>query len=217
MRLSNNYIPNFPSIFIAVCFLFWAFGSVQAQTVDADKIWTTIGSAGMVDEADVSKVFFDFSKVQMGRTLGGSSPTVKKSTQKSAVIQQTQTAVIRYNVTPVDGLFTPVSRTCDPGANTARQLTLRYLATSGARVIAKLIEVDLAAGAETDRLVFDSRLFGTSDNYQRQSSNQCGANWRFDFESKAYYIEAKLITSGSIINTSAAGIQMIKIETVLLP
>lgn len=217
MRLPNNRILNFCSIAIAVCFLFWTPGSAQAQTPDANKIWTTIGSAGTVDESDVSKVFFELGKVQMGQTPGGSFPSVKKSKQKNAGIQQTRTAVIRYNVTPVDGLFIPVSRTCNPGANTARQLTLRYLATSGARVIAKLVEVDSATGVERDRMVFDSRLFGASDNYQRQSFNQCGADWSFDFKSKAYYIEAKLITTGFIVNLSAAGIQMVKIETVLLP
>ena len=217
MSLSNSYLRNFRSLGVAVCFLFLALGGAQAQTQDFNKMWTTVGSAGTVDETDTGKVFFDFSKAQMGRVTGGSLPIVKKSKRTSAVIKQTQTAVIRYNVTPVDALFTPVSRTCNPGANTARQLTVRYLATSGARVIAKLIEVDLATGAERDRLVFDSRLFGASDNYQRQAFTQCGADWNFDFTSKAYYIEAKLITTGFIANLNAAGIQMIKIETVLLP
>lgn len=206
MRLSNNYILNFRSVAIAVCFLFWMFGSsVQAQTQDVDKIWTTVGSAGTLDETDVGKVFFELSKVQMGRPLAGNLPT-----QKTLITKQNLSAVIRYNVTPVDGLFTPPCRTETGRDCTGRQLQLRYLATSGARVMAKLIEVDLATGGETPRLTFNSNNFGAANNYQVQSAEVCGPLWRFDFTRKAYYIEATL-TGSRFVATVAAGIQIIKI------
>jgi hypothetical protein len=217
MDLSNNYILNFRNIMIIVCFVFCATGGAQAQALDIHKSWTSVGSAGTVDETDVGKVFFELSKLQMGRTVGGNMPTVNKSKKKSPLIQQTQSAVIRYNVTPVDGLFIPVNSPCNPGANTVPQLTLRYLATTGARVIAKLIEVDLATGAEKSLMTFDSTRFGASNDYQVQSISRCGPDWRFDFKSKAYYVEAKLTTNGIIANLNAAGIQMVKIEIVLLP
>lgn len=203
MKLSNHYTLNFRNITIAVCFLFWTLNVAQAQTPEINKIWTTVGSAGTVDETDVSKVFFDRSVVQMGRPLAGKLPTSKQSLF-------TQSAVIRYNVTPVDGLFTPICRSEFGKDCTGRQLQLRYLATPGARIIAKLIEVDMATGAETPRLTFDSNNFGAANNYQVQLTEECGPRWRFDFTRKAYYIEATL-TGNRLVGTVAAGIQIIKI------
>lgn len=200
MKLSNNYILNFRSIIIIVCFVFCATGSAQAQTQDFDKIWTTVGSDGTVDEADTGKVFFDQSVVQMG-----SLPINQPNTKKKPVVfpKQTQSAVIRYNVTPVDGLFTH--------DDCGRQLTIRYLASgSGARVIAKLIEVDLATGAANTRLTLDSRDFAAVNGYQVQSSKTRDLK-PFDFRLKAYYVEATL-TGNRLAIISAAGIQMIKID-----
>jgi hypothetical protein len=130
-------------------------------------------------------------------------------------VAQTQSAVIRYNVTPVDSFFVPLR--CEPGASGAIQLKLRYLAAGNSgRVVAKLIEVDLANGSETTRLTFDSRAFAQSNNYQVQAAGVCGRPWTFDFELKAYYIEATL-TSSSIAANSAAGIQIIKIDNFVSP
>jgi hypothetical protein len=217
MKLSNNYILNFRSIALTVCFVFCLLGSAPAQTPDNNKIWTTVGSTGTVDETDVNKVFFEGGKVQMGRVPSGGSTTVKKTKQQSAAfLPQTQSAVIRYNVTPVAGLFIPVNSPCKPGANTVPQLTVRYLATGGARVIVKLMEVDSATGAEDALLTFDSTGKGDSNNYRVESVNECGPNWRFDFKNKAYYIEATLKSGSVIANLSAAGIQMVKVEIVSL-
>lgn len=222
MRLSNNYILNFRNITIAVCFVFCALNCAQVQTPDDNKIWTTAGSDGTVDETDASKVFFDRSVVQRGHPLGGSLPAANpaKTTadapiaQKPAIIPpQTESAVIRYNVTPVDGLFAP-TQPCQPGSDcSGPQLTLRYLAAgSSGQVVAKLIEVDLATGVETVRLTFKSSDFATADGYQvRAGLADCGPKWGFDFKRKAYYIEATL-TSSSIVGIDAAGIQMIKID-----
>ncbi|MGC2236594.1 MAG: hypothetical protein WA584_10560 [Pyrinomonadaceae bacterium] len=207
MRLTNKYVRNFRSGAIAVCFVFCALSGAQAQTQDLNKIWTTIGSDGTVDETDAGKVFFEGGKVQMGRPLAGNLPTSK---QMKSITSQNQTAVIRYNVTPVDGLFTPPCKSEFGRDCTGRQLQLRYLATSGARVIARLIEVDLATGVETPRITFDSKSFAASNNYQVQLSELCGASRLFDFKLKAYYIEATL-TGNRLIGTIAAGIQIIKI------
>jgi hypothetical protein len=127
-----------------------------------------------------------------------------KAKKKIGFPQQTISAVIRYNVTPVDGLF--------PREGCGRQLTVRYLATIGARVVAKLIEVDLATGVEKDtRLTLDSRDFNVVNGYQVRSSRPSDFIL-FDFTRKAYYVEATLTTGNIIANISAAGIQMIKID-----
>lgn len=210
MRLTRKYLLNFRNLTIAICFVFAAL-SANAQTSDFDKNWTTVGSDGTVDEASAGKVFFDNSKVQKGRIL----VVVGSAKKRGLIAPTTDFAVIRYNVTAVDSFFVPLH--CEPGASGHIQLKLRYLAGGiGARVVAKLIEVDIASGAETTRLTFDSKAFPLSDHYQVQSAGVCGRPWTFDFERKAYYIEATL-TSSSFANINAAGIQIIQIDNFVSP
>lgn len=196
---------------LAVCFVFLAI-SAHAQTLDVNKNWTTVGSAGTLDEKSVGKVFFDRSIVQMGQLVGPT--TISKA---GLVATQTDSAVIRYNVTAVDSFF--VRRSCSPDNSQDVRLRLRYLAAGpGARVLAKLIELDLATGTEKPLLTFDSAdpNLPRSDNYQVQSISVCGRPWNFDFERKAYYIEATL-TARNIAAVSAAGIQMIQIDNFTRP
>ncbi len=211
MRLPNSHILNFRSLITAACFLFCAFGCARAQTPDIAKLWTTVGSDGTVDETDAGKVFFDHSVVQMGRPPAGTLPAAGQTKQNGALILgDTQTALIRYNVTPVDGLFTPACKSETGRDCTGRQLHLRYLATGGGRVVAKLIEVDLATGGETALLTFDSSAFSAANDYHVQHADVCGPKGRFDFRHKAYYVEATL-TGSRLAATTAAGIQMVKI------
>lgn len=212
-RLTRNHRRTLRSLTIAICFVFLAL-SAQAQTTDVDKNWTTVGSAGTLDETSVGKVFFDQSKVQFGQVPG---PII--SSKPALVSPLTDSAVIRYNVTAVDSFFAPrVCRTNKSLSSLDVRLRLRYLAAGGARVVAKLIEVDLATGAEKNLLTFDSAGPGLSlsDNYQVQSISVCGRPWNFDFQNKAYYIEATL-TGSSIAATTAAGIQMIQIDNFTRP
>lgn len=81
---------------------------MTAQTADVDKVWTTVGSAGSLHETSVGKVFFDHGIVQMGTVVGDPIPTA----QCAVIPQGTHSVVIHYNVTPVDGLFTPKARPC---------------------------------------------------------------------------------------------------------
>lgn len=193
-------------LFLVIALL--AFGTAVAQAPDKDRLWTTVGSAGTLDEADTGKVFFDHGKVQMGQVLAGSTTGAAAST-KAAVITQARTAVIRYNVTPVDGMFPPpVSFPNSVGM----QLRLRFLDTGArARVVAKLVEVDLLNGSETALVTFDSNGSGipASNNYQVKEAGNCDR--RFDFIRKAYYIEASLTVTNDTIAGNAAGIEIIKI------
>lgn len=198
MKRSSIFNLNFQHITIAVCIMFCMLGNLQAQTSDLNKIWTTVGSDGTVDENDTGKIFFDSSMVQMGRPLVSLPP----ATIVAPIPGQTQSAVIRYNVVPVNGLFT----------TRPKVLKLRYLASgNSAKVTANLIEVDFATGVETVRLTFNSSIFSTSNKYQVQTGRS-GRCFQFDFKNKGYYIEATLTTS-ALIGGSAAGIQMIKIDT----
>ena len=168
---------------------------------EKNKIWTSVGSDGKVDERDTGRVFFDRSIAQMGQLLGGANTALGK---RALIAQQTQTAVIRYNVTPTDTLFR---------ISGGIELKLQYLAAgSSARVVANLKEVDLASGAETIRTTFDSSPFPTSNSFQVRSIAQCNAVDRpFDFERNAYYIEVTL-TNRPIAIGSAAAIRMLKLS-----
>jgi len=181
--------------------------TLKALATDNDKVWTTVGSAGTLDEASAGMVFFDHGIVQMGRLLGGT----QGGTKSAKLVPQTQTAVIRYNVTPVDGLFTLQAAPCNPPVCAFYGLTVRCLAVKG-KVTANLIEIDLASGAETVRLTFQSTST-PSNHYEVQfGPASFGPEFSFDFVNKAYYIEATLTASSIAIN-SAAGIQIIKIES----
>jgi hypothetical protein len=60
-----------------------SFLSTEPKAGDEDKFWTTVGSSGTVDEADVGKVFLDGSVVQMGRVLVP-EPAAKSPARKTA-------------------------------------------------------------------------------------------------------------------------------------
>lgn len=169
---------------------------------EKNKIWTTVGSDGKVDEKDAGKILLDRSVAQMGH-LPVSTNT--KARGGALIPRQTQSAVIRYNVTPTDTLF----RTSG-----GIELKLQYLAAGGsAKVVANLIEVDLASGAETTRATFDSSPFPASNSYQVRSVARCGTavDRPFDFERNAYYVEVTL-TNRAVAVGSAAGIRMVKIS-----
>lgn len=171
----------------------------SAQTADGDRVWTTVGSAGTLDEKSVDKVFFDHAIVQKGTPLVVS----QARRQRSDGYDPTDSAVIRYNVTAVDGLF---------GAESIG-MSVRFL-DENANVIVQLVEVDLATGAEVTRLTFDSDdpQVPPANGYQVWDVYACGKE-TFDFVKKAYYLEATLTTSEVSANT-AAGIQIIQLRAV---
>jgi len=209
MTILNRSIPT------AICFLLCALGSAHAQqqtTPDQNKIWTTVGSAGTLDKNDLGKVSLGHSIVQIGVALPGNIGVAQGVARNPVGFPlPTESAVVRYNVTPVDGLFNPPP-VGFPATN-GLQLKLRYLAVN-AQVIAKLIEVDLATGSETDRFTFNSNAFPAADGYHVQQVGDCQPPFKFDFKLKGYYVEATLSQTPIFVG-SAAGIQMIKIESII--
>ena len=192
--------------------------SAQAQSIDYTKHWTTVGSAGTVDEADVNKIEFNKSSVQ----LKGSGPIVVQPILKAEAATETrgtaatpeaiitlpsESAVVRYNVTPVDGLFT--ASPYGTGYN-ALGMTVRYLAIQG-RVIVRLVEVDVFTGAEVERMKFDSSTQPAANGYVTRGIGFPLPNWRFDFTQKAYYIEATLSRS-SLVAGGSAGVAIVKLN-----
>jgi hypothetical protein len=189
------------SILLAACFLLCPLGA-SAQTPDHEKFWTTVGSAGTLDEKSEGKVFFDRAVVQKGQTVVVSQ--ANRQLRAEGGLDETDSAVIRYNVTAVDGMF----------GGKAPAMAVRFRAEGvGARVIAQLIEVDLVTGAEVTRLTFDSDAAGVPalSGYHVFDVFDCKrADW-FDFTRKAYYIEATLTTSSFVVE-SVAGIEIIQLQ-----
>jgi acyl-CoA hydrolase len=190
---------NVQSLLLAVCLLLCPLGA-SAQTPDHEKFWTTVGSAGTLDEKSEGKVIFDHAVVQMGQISVISSSG--RQLRAEGGVEETDSAVIRYNVTAVDGMF----------GGKAPAMAVRFRAEgASARVVAQLIEVDIVTGAEVTLLTFDSDANGVpaQSGYHVFDVFNCRGG-AFDFTRKAYYIEATLTTSVFSEN-SAAGIQMIQL------
>lgn len=163
------------------------------------KCWTTVGSAGTVDEADRDKLVFQGANVSFPEILPP-LPSVELPERSQplanavALPQETTTATIRYNVVATDGLF-------QYGGCVG--MLLRYRDDGDrARVFARLIELDLNTGATVTRLTFDSNAFPASANFQTHS---VGGNFSFDFGQKAYYVEVTLTKVSSPIVIFGAG------------
>jgi len=195
-------------ILLAAGLLLCALGA-SAGTLDSDRFWTTVGSAGTLDEASEGKVIFDRAKVQKGETIGFKSARRLPRIEAGGGVEETDSAFIRYNVTAVDGLF---------GVQGIR-MAVRFLADGvGARVQAQLIEVDMVTGAEATLLTFDSDdpNIPVQSGYHMWDVCDDGRAQIFDFVQKAYYIDATLTTS-SFDPSSAAGIEAIQLNATPCP
>ena len=189
-------------ILFAACLLLCPLvASAQADPPETDRFWTTVGSTGTLDEDSEGEVFFNRAMVQKGTAVSTEKSLRRPQSEGSADI--TDSAVIRYNVTAVDGLF-GVS-----GIN----MNVRYR-DEGAQVTARLIEVDVQNGGETTLLTFDSNNFTADNGYH--TDFVCDARVQLDFATKAYYIEATLTTS-EIAAWSVAGIEAITLNATLCP
>jgi hypothetical protein len=152
---------------------------------ELQRFWTTVGSAGTVDESDRDDIKFHLNAASL-------SPTAPKFASGK----------IRYNVTAVDNLTigrTPTMRFTyiDDGAS--------------ARVSARLIEVDLKNGAGKTILKFDSNDFPESNKRQQQKVRvDCDANLPLEFDRFAYYIEATLVQDNR--TSDKASLEAIQLE-----
>jgi len=167
---------------------------------DKLKIWTSVGSAGILNQADLAKVTLHQSIVQLGVDIvspptqeGGAA--ARPAGQPGLGIPTVQ-AVARYNVTPVDGLFFQQV----PSRPFHYGLRLRYLG----HVTARFVEVDLQSGAETILIDFDSANFPASPFFQVQTAFAQHFEGVIDFVKKAYYVEATLIAPALVVGHPAA-------------
>jgi hypothetical protein len=177
---------------------------------DLLKVWTTVGSVGTLNQTDLAKVSLHQSIIQLGVDLlstgsmqvaaarGRAQEKRGPGAGQLAPIFPTIQAVVRYNVTPVDGLFIT--------GKFSYNLQIRYRG----QITAKLMQVDIENGAETQLIPFDSSSFPASPNFQVQLVSTGDGAVPLDFVNKAYYVEATLIAPALVVGNPAA-ISIIKV------
>ena len=181
----KSNILNFPIILILIAS---ATTSAQAQDV---KSWSTAGSTGIADKVDLNKIVFSNGTVAFPEIQG-----TQLSAGRGARLQlQTVQAVIRYNVTATDGLFFDAGRLC---------MIVRFRDDGNrARVLLRLLRLNVNDGATATLLTFDSNSFAPQQDFQ---TNSVGTNRvPFDFSNNAYYVEATLTKQQPIITPLGGG------------
>src|SRR5262249_41922389 len=170
---------------------------------DKLKIWTTVGSAGTLNLTDLAKVTLHGSIIQVGIDLLPPPPATAARAFNPVGLPTIQ-AVVRYHVTPADGLFfvQPASNKFHYG------LELRYLG----HVTAVLREVDLHTGNDPVQglVLFDSTKFAASPSFKVETAFATQFEGVLDFVNKAYYVEATLVAPALAAGHPAA-ISIIKI------
>lgn len=148
------------------------------------KPWTTVASAGTVDEADLNKINYTEATARMNLAVPANS-----------------SAVIRYNVVAVDGL-------ADAGGD-GNFLRVRFRDNGqDERVIVRLKSVDIATGAIATLMVLDSNAFAANVLFQTQSVSVCSPTWSFNFNRYAYFVEATLIKTTTAGNPGLSVVQI---------
>lgn len=139
----------------------------SAQGPD-NNCWTSVGSGGTVDDADLDQFTTNLNAVGVRSAL--SSATV----------------LVRYNVTAVDGVFVD-----------GKELRVRYTDNgAGARVVARLRQVNINTGSGATLAELDSDDFAQSPNPQTQAMTICGSP-ELDFATFAYFVEVTLVKTAS--------------------
>lgn len=159
--------------------LFCHTAAVSAQ----DPCWTTVGSAGTVDEADLG--------------------TVALSTNTAAVSGAATNAIvdIRYNVVAVDGVF--------GGERNTKTLSARFADNgAAAQVIVRLQRLNIFNGVTTTLAELNSNAFPPSTVAQTRGTSFNCQNAEFDFVNNIYYLDVPLIKTGSSGNPLVRAIQI---------
>jgi hypothetical protein len=153
----------------------------QAQVV-LGQPWTSIGAVGTVDEGDV--------------TFTG-----------PIAYLESDSAVLRYNVVSVEGLFAAA------GAMPTRTFLRARFRDNGDnnRVIVRLKSLGLngaAAGDITTLMTLDSDDYPGSSSFQTRSIWCDGGGFSFDFVNYAYFVEVTMSRSSLPITAGLVGIQI---------
>jgi len=196
MRLRSSHSKTI-HWFLSIALLLTALVSTSTARADVDpgyKVWTTVGSAGTIDEADTGKLAL------AGATVAFPEPPITNfpvSASAVGIPMETVAATVRYNVVVTDG-------TIIGGSYLSMRARFRDDGNN-AQVLLRLFEINFETGATTLLLTLDSNAFAPQHDYQLQTvSAQTGFN-RPDFVNNAYFIEATLIQKRPTITPFGGG------------
>jgi hypothetical protein len=169
--------------------------------IDGNKLWSCIGSAGIVDTADVGKVVFAGSVAQLpGIVLEPPEPAA------STVVRPQTKAVIRYPVTPVDGVAlqsSPIER-----------YFLRVLARLGRGGIrVRFLQVPIVTGPTPkigEIALFDFPIENGNAGFNITSHSNVSAP-ELDFVNNCYYIEITLNESIGPVVIDPPGVALVQL------
>ena len=156
------------------------------------KIWTTAGSVGTLSATDLAKVGLNKGVISLGGGIAP-PPAGAAAEEELSIGLPTTSAIVRYNITPVAGLF-PADRRFH------YVLQLTYKGT----VKARLGQFNVLTGADTDVLRFDSASFPPAHTFATNSGSTADDSAVLDFVNCAYYVEATLTASAVTIGNPAA-------------
>jgi hypothetical protein len=162
-----------------------AAAALAAGAAHAQVPWTTVGSTGVVDDADTGIVDFVLGEARIRSTAVAGSQLN-----------------LRYNIVALPGFAGPGQylmrvRFRDIGADANVRLDLRRAQTNG---------------TSTLLATFDSNAYAANAGYQTQQ--KCiGVSW--DFAGSAYYVDAALTKSGNAGTPALALIQLVPSNCIL--
>lgn len=168
---------NFTKFIIPFFFLIiFSFVETKAQ----QQCWTSVGSAGTVDEADLNIV-----------AISSNTTAVNASTVAATV-------EVRYNIVATAGLF--------GGECNVKTLTARYADNgSSAQVIIRLYTFNIQTGVSSTLVELNSNNFPQSTVAQARSVSYSG---NFNFSTNIYYIEVQLIKTNTSGNPLIRALQI---------
>jgi hypothetical protein len=159
------------------------------------SFWTTVGSAGALNQADLAKVSLHQSIIRLGLDVATTAQVATAAPRGRGLIFPTIQAVARYNVHSV-GYIPP---TAPPPYRYSLRIRFR------GHITAKLMQVNIFDGTETEIILFDSTKFPTSADFQTQRVDIAeDLPHPLAFDNNAFYVEAALITPAVVIGEVAA-------------
>ncbi len=190
-------------LFLSVALLLTAT-LAASSTVRADvdswfKAWTSVGSAGTIDEASTSKLVMNGSYISFPEILSPlPTDTFEPAERLSAAAAplETVTATVRYNVVATDGLF-------ENGAYLGMRARIRDDGDR-AQVVLRLYEINIDTGVTSLVMTLDSNTFTASNNYQTVGASVFVGN-RINFQQNAYFVEATLTKKQSPLTPIGGG------------
>lgn len=199
---SQNYSKTISLLLSLALLVTTTLATTTTARADVDswfKAWTTVGSAGTIDDSSTAKL------VMQGSTIGFPEllepfpfpPSRLQDSASALPIQlETVSGVVRYNVVATDGLF-------ENGAYLGMKARLRDDGDR-AQVILRLYEVNIDTGVTSLVMTLDSNSFVANSNYQTVGASTFVGN-RINFQQNAYYIEATLIQRQSTVTAFGGG------------